>query len=161
MTRPVERLPGFPRCSLLALLDTEQDIQTALHALAPHLDRSVVRVLSGQSGVHALDVPGAAHGPAGRLRRALQNIAYARDSLAHHEAHLRRGGHLLVVPARDWAGCDQLVQALARAGAHGLVWFARHSVVDVTPRQRCVDTPAVLVGAAPLPIPAQRRPLAA
>lgn len=142
------RLPGFPRCRLLALVDTDADLQATLAALARQVDPTTIGTLSGERGAVALDVSGAAGGTWGRPRRVLHNVAFHRDSLAWHEAHLTQGGHLLVIPARDWARCERLVQVLADHGAHGLVWFARFTVVDVTPRRRAVATPAILVGAA-------------
>jgi hypothetical protein len=64
----------------------------------------------------------------------VEDLVYNRSTLHLHEGHLRRGGHLLLVPAREWAQCQELVKVLTRWGAPGLVWFARFSVVDVIPR---------------------------
>ena len=139
------RLTGFPRHRLLALVDVDADLQATLEALALQVDPTTIGTLSGELGASALDVSGTAGGAWRRARRVLQNVAYHRDSLAWHEAHLARGGHLLVIPARNWAGCERLVQVLTDHGAHGLVWFARFTVLDVDSRQRAVATPAVLV----------------
>jgi hypothetical protein len=133
-SRLPERVPGFPSCRLFALLDTDADLRGALLAIAPHVDPGAVRVLTGSAGVRALDVSGGARGLHGRMIRVLHELAHGRDGLEAHEAHLRRGGHLLLIPTREWAHCQRLVQALAQWGAHGLVWYARYSVVDVTPR---------------------------
>jgi hypothetical protein len=129
-----DRVPGFPACSLFALVDTHDALQGALRALEPHVEPGAVRMLTGESGVRALDVSGATRGLAGRLARGLQDFFYGRSNLHVHESHVRGGGHLLLIPAREWAQCQQLVNVLADWGAHGLVWFARFSVVDVTPR---------------------------
>lgn len=139
------QLAGFPRHRLLALVDADTDLRATLEALALQVDPTTISTLSGERGASALDVSGAAGGAWRRARRVLQNVAYHRDSLAWHEAHLTRGGHLLVIPARNWASCERLVQVLTDHGAHGLVWFARFSVLDVDSHQRAVDTPAVLV----------------
>lgn len=138
-------LPGFPRQRLLALVDADADLQATLEALSLEVDLSTIGTLSGESGASILDVSGAAGGTWRRARRVLQNVAYHRDSLAWHEAHLTRGGHLLVIPACNWARCERLVQVLTEHGAHGLVWFARFTILDVTSRQRAVTTCAVLV----------------
>ena len=134
------RLGAFPRCRVLALVDAD-GLQRTLTALAPHVDRGTVRVLTGQRGAQALDVSGAQRGLRGRLARAVQDLAYDRSGLATHEAHLRRQGHLLLVPARGGQRAELLARVLAGQGAHGLVWFARFSVVDITPRRRAVTTP--------------------
>lgn len=144
---PTRRLRAFPRCRVLALVDDDDGLERTLTALAPHLDLGTVRVLSGQRGARALDVSGAQRGLRGRLARVLQDVAYDRSGLATHEAHLRRQGHLLLVPARGSQRAEVLAAVLAGQGAHGLVWFARFSVVDITPRRRAVTTPALLVGA--------------
>lgn len=141
---PTPRLGAFPRCRVLALVDAD-GLQRTLNALAPHVDRGTVRVLTGQRGAQALDVSGAQRGLRGRLARAVQDLAYDRSGLATHEAHLRRQGHLLLVPARGGQRAELLARVLAGQGAHGLVWFARFSVVDITPRRRAVTTPALLV----------------
>jgi hypothetical protein len=140
--RPVERVPGFPACRLFALLDTDTDLHGALSALAPHVRPGAVRVLSGDEGVWALDVSGGTRGVRGRMVRAVQDLAYGRSSLATHERHLHAGGHLLMIRAREWEQCRGLVEALTGWGAHGLIWFARYSVVDVTPRY-CAATGAL------------------
>ena len=131
-------IPGFPACRLFALVDDDAALTGALVALAPHVEPGAVRVLSGERGVRALDVSGRGNGLRRRMSRVLQDLAFSRSSLAEHEAHLRRGGHLLLVPARGWSECRTLVDVLGRWGAHGLVWFARWSVVDVTPRSCAV-----------------------
>jgi hypothetical protein len=133
-SRHTDRVPGFPACHLFALVDTYADLQGALHALEPHVEPGAVRLLTGESGVRALDVSGASRGLTGRMSRVLQDFVYGRGSLHVHESHVRRGGHLLLIPAREWAQCQQLVNVLTDWGAHGLLWFARFSVVDVTPR---------------------------
>ena len=133
-SRHLERVPGFPARRLFALLDTDDDVRGALLAIAPHVDPGAVRVLTGAEGVRARDVSGGARGLRGRLMGVLHDLAHDRSSLETHEAHLRRGGHLLLIPAREWSHCQTLVRALAQWGAHGLVWYARYSVVDVTPR---------------------------
>jgi hypothetical protein len=79
-------------------------------------------------------VSGRTRGLRGRLLRLVQDVAYDRGRLQEHESHLRRGGHLLLIPAREWQECQRLVEVLADRSAHGLTWFARHSVVDVAPR---------------------------
>ncbi len=133
-TRLMEFVPGFPACRLFALLNTEADVRGALAALSSHLDPATVRVLSGEQGARALDISGRARGFLGRFLRAVQNVAYDRGRLFEHELHLRRGGHLLLVPAREWAQCQRLVEVLTPWRPHGLTWFARYSVVDPTPR---------------------------
>ena len=150
------RLPGFPRCRLLALVDDRTGARDALHALATHAPRTGVQVLAGERGVDALDVSGARRGLLGRFLRALQDVAYDRGALALHDAHLERGGFLLLVPTRHADDACLLARLLAGEGAHGLVWFGRCSVVDVTPRRRSVSTPAVLVTTASPTSPAPR-----
>jgi hypothetical protein len=132
--RHTDRVPGFPRCRLFALLDADTDLDGVLQALEPHVDPAAVRLLTGQPGAQALDISGRTRGLRGRAVRAVQDLAYDRSSLHLHEQHLRRGGHLLLIPAREWAQCEQLVKVLTDWGARGLLWFARASVVDVTPR---------------------------
>jgi hypothetical protein len=134
MNRPTERVRGFPACHLFALVDTEAALQGALRALEPHVEPAAVLLLTGEPGAQALDVSGSTRGLRGRMMRAAQDFFYNRSSLHVHETHLRRGGHLLLIPAREWAQCQQLVKVLSDWGAHGLVWYARFSVVDVTPR---------------------------
>jgi hypothetical protein len=129
-----DRVPGFPKCRLLALIDADADLDSVMQCLEPHVDTAAVRLLTGESGVQALDLSGATRGPVGRAVRAVQDLAYGRSSLHSHDQHLRRGGHLLLVPAREWAQCQQLVKVLTDCGARELLWFARFSVVDVTPR---------------------------
>ena len=141
--RSPDRVPGFPACRLFALLDTDADLDGALSALVPHVPSGAVRVLSGERGVRALDVSGGTRGIRGRMARAVQDLAYGRSSLAAHERHLQAGGHLVMIPAREWEQCRQLVDTLTAWGAHGLIWFARYSVVDVTPRY-CAATDAAL-----------------
>ncbi len=158
MTARPARLRGFPGCTLLALVDDDAALDRALGALAAYVDRRALQVLSGGSGIRALDVSGRHDGLLRRLTRAVQDVAYDRDGLLAHEAHLRRGGHVLLVPACGWARCQLLVGAVVGAGAHGLVWRGRHTVVDVTPRRRAVHTPAVLVAPdGPLPTAAPVR----
>jgi hypothetical protein len=130
----VERVPAFPARRLFALIDADADLHSVLRALEPHADPAAIRVLSGEQGVRALDISGAARGLRGRAMRVLQDVLYSRGDLHLHESHLRRGGHLLVIPARDWERCQQLVAVLTDWRARGLVWFARFSVLDVTPR---------------------------
>ncbi len=143
-SRHPERVPGFPSCCLFALLDTDADLRGALLAVAPYVDPGAVRVLTGDEGVRALDVSGGARGLRGRrLLGVLHELAHGRDGLQTHDGHLRRGGHLLLIPTREWAHCQQLVRALAQWHAHGLVRYARYSVVDVTPRY-CVATDRAL-----------------
>jgi hypothetical protein len=132
--RHTARVPGFPKCRLFALINDGTDLESVLQALEPYVDPAAVRLLTGEPGVQALDVSGATRGLRGRAMRAVQDLTYSRSDLHLHEQHLRRGGHLLLIPARDWAQCQQLVKVLTGWGAHGLLWFARHSVVDVTPR---------------------------
>jgi hypothetical protein len=139
--RTIDRVPGFPACRLFALLDTDADLHGALSALAAHVGPGAVRVLSGGEGVWALDVSGGSRGVRGRLARVVQDLAYGRGTLETHERHLLAGGHLLVIRTREWEQCRRLVETLSGWGAHGLVWFARHSVVDVTPRY-CAATGA-------------------
>ena len=156
-----ERLSGFPARRLFALVTSDEQLDRAIGALGAHVDVATVRVLSGPAGLHALDVE-----PEPRLRtrvrRTVHRIACHRDELAGHAAHLRRGGHLLVIPVRVADLADQLALALAVHGAHGLLWFARYTIVDVTPRYRADTTPAVLTGVPALAnagtgrIPAQR-----
>jgi hypothetical protein len=141
----IERVPGFPTCRLFALLDADADLQGTLHALEPHVDTAGVRLLTGEQGVHALDVSGETRGLRGRTMRVIQDFLYGRSSLQLHAAHLRRGGHLLLIPAREWAQCQQLVRVLTDWGAHGLIWFARFSVVDVTPRYSAITGLALTV----------------
>jgi hypothetical protein len=143
--RHTDRVPGFPACRLFALIDDAADLQGALGAIAPHVEPGAVRVLTGELGVRALDVSGGGRGLRGRTSRILQDLLFSRGSLAEHETHLRRGGHLLLIPAREWAECQQLVTALNHWGAHGLLWFARGSVVDVTPRRRAVPARTIAV----------------
>ncbi|SDX29820.1 hypothetical protein SAMN05660209_00075 [Geodermatophilus africanus] len=133
-TRLMELVPDSPACRLFALLSTEADVRGALAALSSHVDPAMVWVLSGEEGARALDVSGRARGFSGRFLRAVQNVAYDRGSLSEHEFHLRRGGHLLLVPARECAQCQGLVEVLSPWRPHGLTWFARYSVVDPTPR---------------------------
>ena len=154
------RLAGFPRCRLLALVDETAGLERALQALTPHVERAVVQVLSGPRGVHVLDVSGASRGLWGRVRRWVQDVAYDRSGLALHEGHLLRGGHLLLVPVRGGDRAEQLARVLAEQGAHGLLWFGRCSVVDVTPRRRAVRTRAVLVAPDRVPV-RPLRPVAA
>ncbi|GAA4753239.1 hypothetical protein GCM10023328_40620 [Modestobacter marinus] len=142
----IERVPGFPACRLFALVDSDAALRGALSALAPYVQPGAARVLSGEPGIRALDVDGRARGTRGRLLRAVQDVSHGRGALALHEEHLRRGGHLLLVPARDWAQCRRLVDVLGPWRAHGLVWFARYSVVDVTPRY-CAHDGRALVAA--------------
>ena len=142
-SRHTERVPGFPSCRLFALLDTDADVRGALLAVAPYVDPGAVRVLTGPEGVRALDISGGARGLRGRLLGVLHELAHSRSTLEIHDRHLRRGGHLLLVPTREWAHCQQLVEALAPWHAHGLVWYARYSVVDVTPRY-CAATDRAL-----------------
>jgi hypothetical protein len=132
--RRTDRLAGFPACQLFALVDTDAHLHGALRALEPHVELASVRLLTGERGAHALDVSGATRGFRGRTMRVVQDALYGRSNLQLHETHLRRGGHLLLIPAREWAQCQQLVKVLTDWDAHGLVWFARFSVVDVTPR---------------------------
>lgn len=159
---PTPRLPGFPRRTLLALVEGPAAVEPALLALVPHVDRGRVRVLHGEPGTRALDVHGTSRGLRGRLARLVQDVAYDRSALRLHEEHLSRGAHLLLVPARDGAAVDRLVEVLAARGACGLLWFGRCSVVDVTPRRRAVGTPAVLVTSSPVvALPAAVRPVLA
>jgi hypothetical protein len=130
-----ERVPAFPACRLFALVDSDTDLKGALLALAPYVEPGRVRHLSGERGVRALDVSGRARGFLGCVARAVQDLAFDRGTLELHETHMRRGGHLLMIPARTWEECQRLVTALAPWGAHGLIWFARYSVVDVKPRR--------------------------
>jgi hypothetical protein len=134
MNRSTERLRGFPACKLFALIDTEAAVQGALRALEPHVEPASIRLLTGERGADALDISGSSRGFPGRMMRAAQDFFYSRSSLHVHETHLRRGGHLLLIPAREWAQCQEFVQVLSDWGAHGLIWYARFSVVDVTPR---------------------------
>lgn len=133
-------VPGFPARRLFALLETDTGVRGALTALAPHVDPTNVRVLSGEQGIRALDISGRARGLRGRCLRAMQDLAYDRGRLEEHERHLRRGGHLLLIPTHEWAHCQRLVEVLTHWRAHGLTWFARYSVVDVTPRYRAAAT---------------------
>jgi hypothetical protein len=143
-SRNPPRVPGFPACRLFALLDTDTDLQGALLAIAPYVEPGAVRVLTGEDGVYALDVLGATRGLRGRMMRAVQDMTHGRGSLETHETHLRRGGHLLLVPSREWAHCQQLVKILTKWGAHGLIWYARYSVVDVTPRYCAATNRAIM-----------------
>ena len=144
--RYTERLPGFPACRLFALFDTDADLRGALRALEPHVPPAAVRLLTGERGAQALDVSGATRGLRGRAMRVVQDLLFGRSSLHLHETHLRRGGHLLLIPAREWTQCQELVSALTEWGAHGLLWFARFSVLDVTPRYPAVSGRAITVG---------------
>jgi hypothetical protein len=139
-SRSPERVPGFPACRLFALVDTDADLQGALLALAPYVRPGAVRQLSGERGVRELDVSGRTRGLRGRALRAVQDLVFSRSSLELHEIHLRRGGHLLLMPAHTWEQCQQLVKALTPWGAHGLLWFVRCSVVDITPRHAAAPT---------------------
>src|SRR3954447_23434065 len=130
----IERVPGFPACRLFALIDTDADLHGALRALERYAEPAAIRRLTGERGAQALDVSGATRGLRGRTMRAVQDVLFSRSSLDLHESHLRQGGHLLMIPAREWAQCQRLVNVLTEWRAHGLVWFARFSVVDVTPR---------------------------
>jgi hypothetical protein len=144
--RHTDRVLGFPKCRLFALIDDGTDLDGVLQALEPHVDPATVRLLTGESGVQALDVSGATRGLRGRAVRAVQDLAYNRSGLHLHEQHLRRGGHLLLIPAREWAQCEQLVKVLTDWRAHGLLWFARASVVDVMPRYCAATGRALTVG---------------
>jgi hypothetical protein len=145
MARPSERVRGFPACHLFALVDTEAALQGALRDLEPHVEPAAIRLLTGERGAHALDVAGSSRGLRGRMMRATQDLFYGRSSLHEHETHVRRGGHLLLIPAREWEQCQQLVTVLSNWGAHGLVWYARFSVVDVTPRYSAVTGHALAI----------------
>ena len=142
-SRQPERVPGFPARRLFALLDTDADLRGALLAIAPYVEPGAVRVLTGDEGVRALDVSGGARGLRGQLISVLHDLAHDRSCLETHEAHMRRGGHLLLIPTRDWAHCTQLVRAVAQWGAHGLIWYTRSSVVDVNPRYCAVTNRAL------------------
>jgi hypothetical protein len=96
--------------------------------------------------VRDLDVSGCARGIWRRALRAVQDLAFSRGTLGLHEHHLRRAGHLLVIPARTWELCQPVVQVLVPWGAHGLIWFARCSVADVTPRCAVLSRPCPCVG---------------
>jgi hypothetical protein len=143
--RQPKRVPAFPARRLFALVDTDAALHGALRALAPHVAPADLRVLTGENGVRALDVSGATHGLRGRMMRAVQDLAYSRSSLDLHAIHMDRGGHLLLIRARTWGQCQQLVEVLTDWGAHGLVWFSRSSVVDVTPRY-CAATGRAVTG---------------
>jgi hypothetical protein len=143
--RHTERVPGFPACRLFALVDDTVDLENALGAIAPHVEPGAVRVLTGERGIRALDVSGRGRGLRGQTCRILQDLLFSRSSLTEHESHLRRGGHVLLIPAREWAECQQLVSVLGHC-AHGLVWFSRCSVVDVTPRHCVVPARTLAVG---------------
>jgi hypothetical protein len=135
-SRHAQLVPGFPARRLFALLETDADVRGALASLSLHVDPATVQVLSGEQGIRALDISGKARGFRGRCLRAVQDLAFARGRLEEHECHLRRGGHLLLIPTHEWAHCEQLGEVLTHWHAHGLIWFARYSVVDVTPRYR-------------------------
>lgn len=144
-----ERLTGFPARRLFALVDSDDQRDGALAALAAHVDVDTVRVLSGPDGLHALDAEPAKPRLRGRVRRAVHRTAFHRGELSGHAAHLRRGGHLLLVPVSDADLADELALALAGHGARGLLWFARYTIVDVTPRYRADTTAAVLTRGVP------------
>jgi hypothetical protein len=141
-----EHLPGFPACHLFALVDTDTALEGALRALEPYIEPAKVRLLTGERGARALDVSGSTRGLRGRMMRVAQDFFYNRSSLHVHETQLRRGGHLLLIPAREWAQCQKLVNVLTDWGAHGLVWYARFSVVDVTPRYSVASGRALTMG---------------
>jgi hypothetical protein len=107
--RLTERVPGFPACHLLALVDADADLEGAYGLSNPTSSPPPSACSPSERGAHALDVSGATRGLRGRPMRVLQDILYGRSTLQLHETHLRRGGHLLLIPAREWAQCQQLV----------------------------------------------------
>src|SRR3954468_8496069 len=134
--RNTDLVPGFPACRLFGLLDTGADVQAALLMLSPHVHPATVTLLHGERGIRALDISGRARGVRGRMLRAIQDVAFDRSRLEQHEAHLRRGGYLLLIPARDWEQCQRLVEALTRSGAPGAIRAAGGGVRGALRRTR-------------------------
>ena len=103
--------------------DTMRRVREALSQAGFAEER--VAVLHGEADVGRLDVTGGAHGPRGRLIRALQRISDVELShLARHAASLRSGKYLVGVVIQDADREKQpAVDALRAAGAEFINFY--------------------------------------
>jgi hypothetical protein len=97
-TARFERFP-YPRRLVVSLFENEQDLQHAVEALERiGFDSESYEVLEGEEDARSLDLEGAAHGPSGRVLRALQAASsYDRDHTRRHVEQLQGGGQVLAV----------------------------------------------------------------
>ncbi len=104
------------------------------------------------TGIRARDVSGGAQGLRRRALRAVQDLAFGRSSLAVHETRLRRGGHLLLIPSREWAHCQQRWWR-SPAGGGPTGWCGSRGAASSTSRRataRSLPGPSLHVRHAPI-----------
>ena len=127
--RPDTDISRYPMHRMVAVLDDETGVRTALEELAERgIDRSEIVVLTGQEGLTFLDPGGEQHGLFGRLLRLLQITAEEGNALQFHQQALSDGKSVLYVAARGEAQKDAASAALSAAGGHHLAYFGRWTV---------------------------------
>ncbi len=112
---------------MFAVLDSPAAADAARRALldAGFADGAINR-FEGPSAADAFDGTGRAHGPIGRVRRAIQfSLMDQMPDLAWYEAALRDGRVVLGVQAPGRAGAQRAVEALVSAGGHFINRFGR------------------------------------
>jgi hypothetical protein len=122
--RNQERLYRYPMHRVVAIVDDDAGVDTAVNALPKAgVDVTAVDVLSGPEGAHLLDATGTGHGLRGQLLRLVQQGAYEGNALETHERALNAGHHVIYVPVRGDDQRDRVVDILHAAG--GRLWVPR------------------------------------
>jgi hypothetical protein len=127
-----DRFYRYPMHRVVAIIDDERRVGTALHALQQAgLDVTAVNVLSGPDGARLLDRTGAQHGLRARLLRLTQRGAYEGTALQAHESALNNGQQVIYVPVQGDPERRRVVDILRAAGGHDLLHFRRWGVEEL------------------------------
>lgn len=130
--RNEDRFYRYPKGRVVAVIDADLDLDTALHNLEQAgVDLTKVNVLTGSEGARLLDRRGSAHGWRGRLLRLAQLGAYEGTALQIHEQALNEGSSVIYVPARGESETRKVSQVLRGVGGRSLLRFNRWSVSEL------------------------------
>ncbi len=128
---------GYPTNRLLAAFRDP----THAAAAAAELAQSVVTtrdvaILRGDEGARRFDGTGAAHGPLGRLQRAVSfTTSDQAPDMAWYEAAIRNGGAVLMVRVRGDEQKTKAREIVRRHGGHFINYYGRLATEELVPWQ--------------------------
>jgi hypothetical protein len=125
-TAPFERFP-YPRCLVVGLFESEQDVQHVGEALERvGFESDSYEVLHGEEDARSLDAEGVAHGVGGRVLRALQAVSsYDREHTRRHVEHLQGGRQVLaVMVGEDEDAKRRAARAMREHGGEFINYYA-------------------------------------